>query len=460
MMAENPEAPRDVGFRALTRLMLVYGLSGSVPGDWPADQELTDVFGFERFSPHINAAAVLLPRPILSLDIGPALELPSGRQSFSSARAVLMATPRGDAVLVLDGLVPDGTDTGAVAGILGETCFRRSELRVHDKPILDALLDAIEADKRCRLGPLRFGSDVHQCVFPGGELLAAIRGGKSFWPIVYRVEEPLPPGREEQTGIYRPALLNYPEATVVGHGRGVSVLAGWGEPVENGFGLIAIMLVTAMGVLHRARLNAFEAMTQGGEANLISTADARTLITRLSAQLNELQLDLFGVEAYMDSVLIPELIIESFQRSLRDALGLSDGLNNTSRMLGRLDSVLQARLANLQAAVQEQAERRDKIFSGMVAAGTLIALPPALLLAFFGVNASQVDAHRSIFEMRSYWGAYILAWIPFVVLVMVGFALQRRIRARSGQVRIYDEAVAEAGQAVRIEQIPRPESDR
>ncbi len=163
---------------------------------------------------------------------------------------------------------------------------------------------------------------------------------------------------------------------------------------------------------------------------------------------------------FLDSVLIPELIIESFQRSLRDALGLSDGLNNTSRMLGRLDSVLQARLANLQAAVQEQAERRNRILSGMFAAGTLIALPPALLPAFFGVNASQVHSQRSIFEMRSYWGAYILAWIPFVVLVMVGFALQRRIRARSGQVRIYDETVAEAGKAVRTEQVPGREPDR
>jgi hypothetical protein len=460
MMAENPEAPRDVGFRTVTRLTLVFGLSGGVPGDWPADQKLTEVFRFGRFARHVDAAAVLLPRPILSLDIGSALELPSGRQGLSSALAVLMATPRGDAALVLDGLVPEGADSPAVAGLLGETCFGRSELRLHGKPILDALVDSVEPENCRRLGPLRFGGDVHQCVFPGGDLLAAIRAGKSYWPIVYRVEEPLPPGRAEQTGIFRPALLNYQDATVVGHGRGVSVLAGWGEPVENGFGLIAIMLVTAMGVLHRARLNAFDAMTQGGAANLISTADARTLITRLSAQLNELQLDLFGVEAYLDSVLIPELIIESFQRSLRDALGLSDGLNNTSRMLGRLDSVLQARLANLQAAVQEQAERRDRILSGMLAAGTLIALPPALLLAFFGVNASQVDSQRSIFEIRSYWGAYILAWIPFVVLVMVGFALQRRIRARSGQVRIYDETVAEAGKAVRIEQVPRREPDR
>ena len=441
--AGNPAAPRDVGFRQATRILSVYGLTGRVPGSWRSGRMLTGSFAFGRFAPHINAAAVLLPQPVVDLGPRPSLELPSGRLNFTSVHARLLATPRGDAALVLDGLVPGGLDGYAVAAILADTCFSREDLRVDGTPILDALLKAAGPGHGDRGSRLRFGSEVHQCVFPGGELLAGIRQGNSYWPLIYRVTEPLPEGREEQTGIFRPELLNYREATIAGHGRGVSVLAGWAEPVENSFGLIVTMLVTAMGVMHRARLDAFEAMTRGGEANLISTADARTLITRLSAQLNELQLDLFGVEAYLDSVLLPELVIESFQKSLSDALGLGGALEGSSRMLGRLDSVLQARLANLQAAVQEQAERRDKITSGMVAAGTLIALPPALLLAFFGINATQVSPHRSIFELRSYWIAYLLAWIPFVLLVAVGFVLQQRTRARSRQVRIYDETVTE-----------------
>ena len=39
--------------------------------------------------------------------------------------------------------------------------------------------------------------------------------------------------REEHAGIFRPRMLNYEDATVAGHGRGVSVLAGWNEPADR-----------------------------------------------------------------------------------------------------------------------------------------------------------------------------------------------------------------------------------
>jgi hypothetical protein len=237
---------------------------------------------------------------------------------------------------------------------------------------------------------------------------------------------------EERTGIFRPAALNYPDVTAVGHGRGVSVLAGWTEPVESAFGLVAITLVTALGVLHRARRNAFLAMARGGRADLESTTEARALVSELSAQLNELQLDLsFGVEAYLDSVLVPEIVIGSFQRSLCEAFGLVEGLEHTSRMLERLDSVIGIRRSTLTTAVQEQRERRDRIYSATFALGSLLAVPPAILLAFFGANATHVDPHRSIFDLHRYWGAYLLAWLPYMLLLAIGYVLQRRIRGRS-----------------------------
>ncbi|MFF5515951.1 hypothetical protein [Streptomyces coeruleorubidus] len=70
----------------------------------------------------------------------------------------------------------------------------------------------------------------------------------------------------------------------------------------------------------------------------------------------------------------------------------------------------------------------------LVAAATLIALPPTLRLAFFGVNGMNVDEHRSILGVRAYGTAYALAWLPFATLVLTGYVLLGRIRTRSGSL--------------------------
>lgn len=425
--------------------MCVYGLSCDAPeGGWRPSGRLPDVWPLGRFAAHIDEAEFLLPRPIVTVDVdGADMDLLGCETRFTSVRVLVVATPRSDLALVIDGMLPAEADGEAVAAVLASTCFERTGLVVQGEPILEWLCARLRETGH-RHGPVRFGRDVHQCVFPGGELLAQLRGGDSYWHIVYRI--PARPERVERTGIFEPAALNYADATVVGHGRGVSVLAGWEEPVQNAFGLTAIMLVTALGVLHRARRNAFNAMTQGGRADLTSTGDARALISRLSARLNELQLDLsFGVEAYLDSVWIPELIVGAFQRSLCEALGLNEALEHTSRMLERLNSVIEIRRSALESAVQEQSELRDRILSWVVAVGTLIALPPAMLLAFFGANATQVDPRRSIFDLHAYWGAYLLAWLPYILIVCVWFVLQRANRRRSRQLRIYDEAMEHDG---------------
>lgn len=60
--------------------------------------------------------------------------------------------------------------------------------------------------------------------------------------------------------IRRPVALNNPGETMVAHGRGVSLIAGWAEPVENAFGVAAAGLVNAAAVVTRVRLQAFEAL--------------------------------------------------------------------------------------------------------------------------------------------------------------------------------------------------------
>jgi hypothetical protein len=424
---------RDVGSRTVTRVFTVYGLTGDLPEDGP--RSLGEVWELGRFARNVEAAAFLLPRPVVSveLDDGDLKLHDDVSLGLTGVRIVLLRTPRSDLALVVDAIA-DGAGSEEVAWLLAATCFDRYELRVRGERILDWLQRKAGAPDR-----LEFGRDVHQCVFPGGALLEEIRRGGSYWHILYRVTDRR---ASEERKIFQPAALNYSGVTVVGHSRAVALLAGWAEAAENIFGLIMITLTTALGVLHRARRNAFLAMARGGQADLASTAEARALVAEMSAQLSELQLDLsFGVEAYLDTLLMPEIVAGSFQRSLCEVNEVVEGLEHTSRMLQRLDSVIELRRSALESALQEQRERRDRVVSAIVAVGSLIAVPPAILLAFFGVNATQVDSGRSIFDLHRYWGAYMLAWLPYVLLVAIGFVLQRRIRGRTAMARRSDEAL-------------------
>jgi hypothetical protein len=235
--------------------------------------------------------------------------------------------------------------------------------------------------------------------------------------------------RGADLGIRRPAALNNPGETMVAHGRGVSLLAGWGEPVENAFGMAAAGLVNAAGVVTRVRLQSLEAL-RVNEASAARTApEIRALIADLSDRLEALRLDLsFGIEAYADVVLIPELLVESYHSSLRRVAALSESVANSSRIVERVAAVIDSRHAMLSASVQAYTERRDRIFAGAVAIGSLLALPPTLLLAYFGTNSTNVSQHFSIFDVRHYGIAYLVAWLPFVALVGGAAVMRRRIQ--------------------------------
>ena len=227
---------------------------------------------------------------------------------------------------------------------------------------------------------------------------------------------------------------------MVAHGRGVSLIAGWTEPVENAFGIAAAGLVNAAGVVSRVRLQSLEALRDNDASAPRSAPEIRTLIADLSDRLNQLRLDLsFGIETYSDIVLIPELLVESYHSSLRRVAALAESMANTSRIVDRVAAVIDSRHAMLSASVQSYMERRDKIFAGAIAIGSLLALPPTLLLAYFGLN-SNVNQNLSIFDMRHYWIAYLVAWIPFLVLVGGAAVMRRHIQLHRQEWHETDES--------------------
>lgn len=89
----------------------------------------------------------------------------------------------------------------------------------------------------------------------------------------------------------------------------------------------------------------------------------------------------------------------------------------------------------LEAAVQAYRERRVKVFATVVTIGSLLALPPTLLLAYFGTNSTNVDSRLSIFDLRHYGIAYLVVWVPFIALTTGALIMRSRIRPHAPQWR-------------------------
>jgi len=438
-LLNSPELPlalahvEMVGSRPRTRIVCIYGLEGQTVLP-PGNSELIALYAFGRFAVHVKASAELLPHPVMIREVN--IEMPGAIQDLGPARMILMVTPRGDAALVFDAEMTGDPDCPRVASVLDITCLKRGQLRVDGVSLTQWVRARAGESGLPNADSLSLGPNVHQCVFPGGQLLAAIRGGETYWRLIYRVAAPREPA--EPPPSFQPAELNYRGAIAVGLGRGVSVISGFSPFAENTYALTAIMLITGLGVLHRSRSKLFYVMRQAKEPTSVSTAGARAGISELSGVLNELQLDLeFGVEPYLDGVLIPESMVEAFQQALCEALGIRPGLEHSSRMLERLEAVIKARQTALEGAVQELVERRDRLFSGLLAVGTLLAVPPALLLSFFALSPGD---RRTLLDLDMHWEAYLIAWVPFIALVLVGWTLRRRIRARSTQLDVFEGA--------------------
>jgi hypothetical protein len=454
--SDDPEGPEcaatsdqsDARARTATRLLLMYNLEVGSPVELE-DRPLSDVLEFGRLAEHVMAGGPLLPkvvREVSAVRIDLCVRLADPRMRPLVGTVVVVATPRRDVLLLLDVEV-DVPQAADIAVILFETWRHRAEITI------DGV--GIEVWLRARLPSggarddgvqVKLGRNVHQWVFPGGELAARLIETAGQDEVPAELEEIVLRGTLEvggggaSLGVRRPDLLNKPSRCFVAHGRGVSVIAGWSAPLENSFALAALGILNAVAAIHRVRRHAFDALELNETANLNSVAEARRLLSRLSHRLTELQLDLaFSVEAYADSILIPELVLDSYSSSLREVSGLPDGIANTSRIVDKVTSAIRARRVLLDAASQEQDEARDKVFTTIVAVATVFALPPALILAFFGANVPDIDPRRSIFDFGHYGGAYLLAWLPFVTIVVVAIVRWQQIRDRVPDVYTLDD---------------------
>jgi hypothetical protein len=187
---------------------------------------------------------------------------------------------------------------------------------------------------------------------------------------------------------------------VVGTSR--SLLVGLDQLAEDSATLAAIKIVGTASRLARLRQETHHTVRAFLE-NRRDGAGYRNDFETLIDEVGALQLDL-GIN--VELALLP---ITPFYNALVDAAQLLTQAQNLGQILDRIEgSIGSVFVANdiHERQVQDLERNRARVRSALVSA---IALPFTFLAAFFGINASQVSSTYSIFDLRHYAAAYLVA---------------------------------------------------
>lgn len=246
--------------------------------------------------------------------------------------------------------------------------------------------------------------------------------------LIYRTNLPY---RPEHSSIQFPAELNRRPTTVGALGPYVSVLCGHQDYVENCVLLSAVQAVGAAARLREIRdvTNSYVQRFRNRSADQRSTRDRRSTLEAISDGLSQLELELsYSVEAGGDiGTLVPALRIESFHNALFSTMGLTERAAIIGQMLSRLGNAIDAELTSVESIEQRAADRRRVRTVVAVTFVTTVTATLSLLFGFFGVNASQVDEQRSMFDER-YAPVYALISVILAVgfLIFAGMLLHER----------------------------------
>jgi hypothetical protein len=246
--------------------------------------------------------------------------------------------------------------------------------------------------------------------------------------LIYRTDLPY---RKEYSAIRYPPELNRRPGWLAGVGPYVSVICGHPSFIENSIFLSAVQAVGAAAQLRAIRQAAYQnvRLFRTLEAAGGSTRDRRRTLERIADQLGDLELELsYSVEASADlGLLVPSLRVESFHNALYDSVGLASKAVTAGRMLQRLDAAISAELTAIESIERRADENRRIRYAVAVGFVSAVAIPATLILAYLGINASQVNSNRSMFDHR-YIGMYLIvaAVIVLGLLLSAGVYVQQR----------------------------------
>ncbi len=273
----------------------------------------------------------------------------------------------------------------------------------------------------------------HELVFDESPAADVADGEDLIQRLIYRADQPY---RREYSAIRYPAELNRRPGWLAAVGPYVSVVCGHPDFIANSIFVSAVQAVAAAAQLRAIRHAAHADVRQFRtfEAADGSTQARRRTLETIADQLGDLELELsYSVEATADlGLLVPSLRAESFHNALYESMGLAARAATAGRMLQRLSAAIHAELTAIESIERRFDDNRRVRYAVAVGFVSAVAVPASLILAYLGINASQVDPNLSMFSHR-YVGMYLIvaAVIVLGILLSAGLYLQQRRDARN-----------------------------
>ncbi|MHA5050590.1 hypothetical protein [Streptomyces sp. SD15] len=407
-----------------TRLTTIYATSWTYAPDRPVSgtgpRRPSELLKLGRLASYYDAHADQLPRVLLRERLDPATV--TARRWSASAQAnpeavVLwyLTAPSGQILLAL---------TLDVQASLIDCIPLLEDLHYAEVTCGDKGLEQFAA---ARIGATVPGllQERHQLVFRASPTAQDVPSPDTVQRVIYRADLP---ARPDHDSICQPAELNRRPTTTGALGPYVSLLTGHQDYVENTAFLSAVQAVASAARLREIRVEAdsytrhFRTRPDGGAR----PHERRTLLEHITDATGHLELELsYSVETPADlATLIPSLRPTAYHTALYEAMGVTEHATAVSQSLTRLGNATTAELTSVQSAEQRSADRRRVRTVVAVTFVTTVTATLGLLFAFFGVNSSEVDVHRSMFDL-----AYAPVYALIASVLVLGFALYATLQA-------------------------------
>lgn len=408
--------PAPYANRSTIRITSVYGTAWRVVPGTSDSIALTERMSFGRLSRFYRDAGDQLPAVLFRHSIDPATvrcrRWREGR--IVGARLWLLSLPSAQIAAALSVDV-DCPLIGTVE--LLEDCYEL-DLAIGGTDLESMLTAEAQAHGVWR-GSSRLAAERHQLVYSNA--LAVEDPADLLQRVVYRADLPY---RPEHSAIAYPPELNRRPGTTAAVGPYVSAFCGQQDYLENAAFVSAVQLVASAVRVREIRDTAYRDLRQlsGTGPVRYATRARRRMLERTADGLTRLELDLsLAVEAPGDlGAVVPSLRTIEYHRQVYASAGLAERTATVSQMLRRLDATIRSELTSIESVERRTDENRRLRWAVAIGFVSSVAIPISLVLAFFGINASQVDADRSMFD-SGYAGVY--AGVGLLAVIAAGLAL-------------------------------------
>ena len=417
--------------RTTVRITNVYATS------WRVDTALSagalgDHLRLWRLERNYRLAEEQLPRVLLHEDLDPqALRVKRWPHisTLTGATAWLFTLPSGRVVAALS--LDVACEIADVTDLLEDCYF----CDVHFEDVL--INQRIQRMMASLDGDAVYEEDLlperHQLVF--GDPPAPDECEEVMQHLVYRADLPY---NKEHSVICYPDELNRRPGWLAAVGPYVSVVCGHADFIQNTIFLSAVQGVAAAAELREIRQAAYQdvSLFRSPIGDGRSMQSRRKALERIADNLKGLEIELsYSVEAPADlGLLVPSLRVESFHKALFESMELLAKAETVSRMLERLGRAISAELTSIESAERRADEERRLRWGVAIGFLSAVAVPAGIILAYFGINANEVNPDRSIFD-HHYLPVYITVLTVMTVGAMLAFSLylQQVIRNRRQQ---------------------------